>query len=54
MKYIAVTDEEAAAIRWHMGLSDTDYATRQSLFNAMKRFPLALALHMADQVAVYF
>lgn len=56
MKFIAVTDEEAAAIRWHMGGFDDaarGYSGQHSLSNAMKKYPLVAALHMADLSANY-
>ncbi len=45
--------EEVMAIRWHMGLSDTDYATRQVMSKAFNEHPLAVALHFADLAACY-
>jgi hypothetical protein len=42
------------AIRWHMGLSDTDYATRKGMSRAFDEYPLVLMLHMADMAASYF
>lgn len=52
---IKLTDEEALAIRWHMGAYDTavkggcrDYAA------ALKKTPLVLALHEADMRATYW
>ena len=53
-KYIRLTDEEIMAIRWHMGLSDTDYGNRQSMSKAFNEYPLAVALHMADLATCYF
>ncbi|CVK18496.1 HD domain-containing protein [Sporomusa sphaeroides] len=51
---IRLTLEEVMAIRWHMGLSDTDYATRQVMSKAFNGHPLAVALHLADLAACYF
>lgn len=49
---IKLTDEEAMAIRWHMGLSvpKEEYETMSKAFNL---FPLALHLHIADMKATY-
>lgn len=50
---LALTDEEAAAIRWHMGAySDPDKL--QTLGQAFARYPLALFLHMADMIAAHY
>ena len=53
-EFIHLTVEEAMAIRWHMGLSDSDYATRCSLAAAMEKYPLILALQVADQMATFW
>ena len=53
-QYIALSLDEVMAIRWHMGLSETDYSTRQSLSAAMNQFPIITALHAADLAACYF
>ncbi len=50
--FIRLSREEAMAIRWHMGFSDTDQKNLVS--NAFQRFPLALALSMADMESTYF
>lgn len=51
-KYIDLTDEEVAAIRWHMGAYEPkeNYST---LGNAFNKYPLALYLHIADLKATY-
>jgi hypothetical protein len=57
MKYIKLTDEEIAAINWHMGSFDCrtkDYAGVTTLSAAMGKYPLLTALHMADLAACYF
>lgn len=46
--------DEIMAIRWHMGLTDTDFATRQAMNKAMDSYPLVLALHMADMAVSHF
>lgn len=53
-RFIRPTLEEVMAVRWHMGLADTDYSTRQALNGAMSKYPLVCALHMADLAANYF
>ena len=50
-KYMKLTDEEAQAIRFHMGMtieSDKFYCS-----NCYENNPLALALHWADEYATY-
>jgi hypothetical protein len=44
--------EEAFAIRFHMGFSDTD--DKSNVSAAYEKFPLALALSVADMEATYF
>ena len=52
MKFIKLTDEEIAAIRWHMGGYDDGarggFGSGQALANAYEKYPLAVALNMAD------
>ena len=51
-RYMKLTDEEALAIRWHMGAYDE--AARggsKTLSAAMARSPLVFALHAADMLA---
>ena len=53
-KHIRLTDEEAIAIRWHMG--GFDEAARggsYALSGAYERYKLALYLHIADLKATY-
>lgn len=53
-KYIDLSDEEYAAIRWHMGAWGTeDYSGRQALNAAMDKYPLVLLLQTADMAATY-
>jgi hypothetical protein len=51
-RYIDLTDEEIAAIRWHMGAYEPkeNYSTLGNVFN---KYPLALYLHIADLKATY-
>jgi hypothetical protein len=56
MKYISLTDEEALAIRWHMGGYDDAaraYIGGKSQSNAYKKYPLAAALNIADMYVTY-
>ena len=51
-KFITLTDEEAMAIRWHMGFSDASFkGGQQSVSNAMKLYPIIALLHSADIIA---
>ena len=53
-KYISLTDEEAIAIRWHMGgFDETVRVGNYSVSAAYGKYPLALLLHMADMVATH-
>ena len=53
-EFIHLSVEEAMTIRWHMGLSDSDYAARCALSAAMEKYPTILALQMADQIATFW
>lgn len=54
MKYMKLTDEEALAIRWHMGgFDDTVKGGSYSLGKAFSQSLLALELHLADMRATY-
>ena len=48
------TREEYNAVRWHMGYSDVPNEQRSMVGDAFNQYPLALALHMADQMATSF
>jgi hypothetical protein len=51
MKHIKLTDEEAIAIRWHMGGYDDavhSYIGSRTQSSAYKMYPLAAALNIAD------
>ncbi len=53
-KFMKLTDEEAMAIRWHMGFSDSDFkAGGFSVGNAFRTCPLAVLAHVADIQATY-
>ena len=51
-KYITLTDEEAVAIRFHMGAYEGQNIWN-SLGSAYEKYPLALALHEADMEATH-
>ena len=56
-QFIALTREETMAIRWHMGGFDdlaNSYSGQKTLANAIQKYPLIVALHMADLAASYF
>ena len=54
-RFMTLTDEEAMAIRWHMGFSDESFkGGSYALSNAFERYPLAVSLHIADLQATYF
>ncbi len=50
--FIRLSREEAFAIRYHMGFSGTDDA--RNVGAAYEKFPLALALSIADMEATYY
>lgn len=53
--FIKLTREEAMAIRWHMGYSDSDFkGGGHSVGNAFDMFPLAALANMADMAATHF
>ncbi len=57
MRHIRLTDEEAIAIRWHMGGYDDaarSYIGGRTQSNAFQTYPLAPALAIADMYATYF
>ncbi|MBN2876448.1 MAG: HD domain-containing protein [Bacilli bacterium] len=49
--FMKLTRDEAFAIRYHMGFSDTD---NKNVGEAFAKFPLAFALSTADMEATYF
>lgn len=52
-KIIDLTDEEMFAIRFHMGFSEPK-ELYNALGEAMNKYPLVLALHMADLYSTYY
>lgn len=50
--FMKLTRDEAFAIRWHMGFSDTD--NKNAVGQAFTMFPLAFALSTADMEATYY
>lgn len=56
MRYVALTDEEAIAIRWHMGGYDDAaraYIGGRAQSNAYRAYPMAAALNIADMYVTY-
>lgn len=56
MKHIALTDEEALAIRWHMGGYDDAaraYAGGRAQSGAFEKYPAAAALNIADMYVTH-
>ena len=57
LQFIPLTTDEIMAIRWHMGgFDDTgrSYAGGHAIDDAMDRYPIVTALHIADLAAARF
>ncbi len=53
-KHLYLSDEEAAAIRWHMGAFDCAFRGGDKALNAaFEKYPLAVLLHIADMKSTY-
>lgn len=50
-KYISLTDEEIACIRWHMGAFETDTKLWNYYGKAIEKYPNVLYTHTADMIA---
>lgn len=50
-KFMTLTEEEAMAIRWHMG--PWQDGEKQTAGNAFEKYPLAVLTHIADLEATY-
>ena len=50
-KYIDLTDEEIACIRWHMGAYETDTNKWEYYDRAIRKYPNVLYTHTADMIA---
>ena len=50
-KYIDLTDEEIACIRWHMGAYETDMKMWNYYGKAIEKYPNVLFTHTADMIA---
>lgn len=50
-KYIRLTDEEIACIRWHMGAYETDTKMWEYYGRAIEAYPNVLYTHTADMIA---
>lgn len=54
-RFIRLTDEEALAIRWHMGAWEAEsYSEKQALNAAIDKSPLTRALILADTFSTFF
>lgn len=56
MRHVLLTDEEALAIRWHMGGYDDaarSFISGRSQSDAYRVYPLAAALNIADMYVTY-
>jgi len=49
-KFIRLNDEERYAIRFHMGAYDESARNSGNINKAFQKYPLALALHIADMM----
>ena len=53
-KFMRLKNEEAVAIRWHMGgFDDSARAGSFAIANACEKYPLAVKLHLSDLEATY-
>lgn len=50
-RYIDLTDEEIACIRWHMGAYETDTKMWDYYDHAIRKYPNVLYSHTADMIA---
>lgn len=50
-KYMPLTDEEIACIRWHMGAYETDTKMWEYYGRAIENYPNVLYTHTADMIA---
>ena len=50
-KYMSLTDEEIACIRWHMGAYETDTKMWNYYGKAIEKYPNVLYTHTADMIA---
>lgn len=54
-KFFELSEEQAIAIRWHMGFSDASVKGGNcDIGNAFKKYPLAVLLNIADTKATFF
>jgi len=54
-RFMRLTIEEAASIRWHMGgFDDSARGGSYAVSNAFEKYPLLLCLNVADMKATYF
>lgn len=50
-KFMSLTDEEIACIRWHMGAFETDTKLWNYYGRAIEKYPTVLYTHTADMIA---
>lgn len=50
-KFLTLTDEEIACIRWHMGAYETDTKMWEYYGRAIEQYPNVLYTHTADMIA---
>lgn len=50
-KYVDLTDEEIACIRWHMGAYERDTSKWEYYDRAIRKYPNVLYTHTADMIA---
>ena len=50
-RYVDLTDEEIACIRWHMGAYETDSKMWEYYGRAIEKYPNVLYTHTADMIA---
>ena len=50
-RFITLTDEEIACIRWHMGAYETDTKMWEYYGRAIEKYPNVLYTHTADMIA---
>ena len=53
-QYMELTTPEMYAIWWHMGYADLNHTDAGTLTDAIKKYPLIWALHIADMAASSF
>lgn len=52
-RFMKLTEEEAMAIRWHMGAFDNNSSQYYNISNAFNQYSLCVKLHISDLEATY-